>query len=133
MRELAGRALRFGLVGILATGIHVGIYFLAVFVLGILPTLATALAFLVALTVSYLLNHRWTFQAKGNHRRYFIRYLTIAVTGATLNMAIMHLCTAVLGWSHYLGLAIIVLTIPPLTFLGNLLWGFADLNAPASP
>jgi putative flippase GtrA len=129
MRELAVRALRFGLVGILATGIHVGIYFLAVLVLGIVPTIATALAFLVALTISYTLNHRWTFRAKGGHRRYFIRYLIIALTGSVLNMTIMHLCTTVLGWSHYLGLVIVVLTIPPLTFLGNLLWGFADTGS----
>lgn len=125
MRELAGKLLRFGCVGLLATVVHIGIFLFATLVCHIDPSVATAIAFLVALTTSYALNHSWTFQVSGGHRRYFTRYAVIALTGSLLNMAIMFLCTRVLGWSSYAGLAVVVLTIPPLSFLGNFFWGFA--------
>jgi len=128
MHELAGKALRFACVGLLATAVHVGIFCFATLVGDINPTIATAIAFLVALTTSYALNHAWTFQMSGGHRRYFTRYLIIALTGSALNMTIMFLCTSVIGWSPYVGLAIVVLTIPPLSFLGNLFWGFTRVD-----
>jgi putative flippase GtrA len=133
MRELAGKGLRFVCVGLLATAVHVGIFLGATLVWGISPTIATAIAFLVALTTSYALNHSWTFRVSGGHRRYFTRYAVIAVTGSVLNMTIMYLCTRVLGWSSTVGLVVVVLTIPPLSFLGNLFWGFARDDQRADP
>jgi putative flippase GtrA len=54
--------LRFGLVGLINTAVDMGVFILAYRGFQLDPLLANALAFLVAVTNSYLLNHFWTFQ-----------------------------------------------------------------------
>ena len=124
MAEDRRTVLRFGLVGLLATGIHVAVFLLLADGAGLDPTLATALAFLVATAVSYLANHSWTFGLRGGHRGRFGRYLVVALAGAGLNMAIMRAATAGLGWSKEAGLAAVLAVVPACSYLANRYWSF---------
>ena len=116
--------LRFGLVGLLATGVHVAVFLVLTAGPGLGPTPATALAFLVAVTVSYLANHAWTFGLRGGHRTRVGRYLVVALAGAGLNMAIMRTATAGLGWSKEAGLAAVLAVVPACSYLANRHWSF---------
>ncbi len=124
MSDLVLPALKFGVVGLLATGAHVTVFLLCVRLAKASPTAATVPAFLTAVLISYCLNHSWTFGARGRHLRFFSRYLTIALIGLALNAGIMYVCTAVLHQSYYLGLALVITIVPASNFLGNKYWGF---------
>lgn len=57
-----GEFIRFGLVGVLNTGIDLGSFTLLYRLAGLEPLLANTIAFLIAVTNSYWLNRRWTFR-----------------------------------------------------------------------
>lgn len=116
---------RYGIAGITATLVHVSIVFLLVEQGGLAPALATIPAFLVALAVSYLMNHRWTFSAKGGHRQHFPRYAMVAGVGLGLNILIMGLAVDVLGVPYAWGLVVVVMVIPVAGFLLQRHWSFA--------
>ncbi len=124
MDETRVTVFRFGVVGLLATGVHVAVFIALTDGLGLDATLATLPAFLTALAVSYLANHSWTFGARGGHRRSFGRYVVVALVGAGLNMAIMRTATAGLGWHKNWGLLAVLAIVPAVSYLGNRYWSF---------
>ncbi|MEX2408581.1 MAG: GtrA family protein, partial [Rhodovibrionaceae bacterium] len=88
--NLLTKAKRFGVVGILATLIHVCLFGLLVDLLGWnAPTPATGIAFLAATTFSYFTNYRWTFGTPGRHSRYMPRFFTVTTSLFLLNLLIM--------------------------------------------
>lgn len=58
--------IRFGLVGVVNTAVDFAVFVLLYRWLGLDPLLANGMAFLLAVTNSYLLNHHWTFR-QHNH------------------------------------------------------------------
>ncbi len=58
--------LRFGLVGIVNTAVDFVIFVLLYRGTGLDPLLCNVIAFLVAVTNSYFLNHHWTFRRSGS-------------------------------------------------------------------
>jgi putative flippase GtrA len=120
----ADRILRFGVVGLTATAVHVTVFFVLTDGFAVDPTLATAVAFLGAMVVSYLANRRWTFRFRGAHRRTFGRYATVAVVGAALNALIMRVATTNLGWHKNAGLLAVLAVVPAFSYLGNRYWSF---------
>ncbi len=65
------------------------------------PVPASFLAFLAGGTASYLLNHRFTFQATSRHGTAAPRFFLVALVGLCLNTLLMALLVKVLGL-HYL-------------------------------
>jgi putative flippase GtrA len=54
--------IRFGLVGVMNTGVDLAAFVVLYRLGGLEPLLANGIAFLLAVTNSYLLNHYWTFR-----------------------------------------------------------------------
>lgn len=116
--------LRFGMVGGIATGVHLAVFYSLHSGLHVHPTIATTIAFCCAVGLSYGLNRSWTFRASGSHTRHFPRFAVIALGGLLLNAAIMQLGVEVLGWSPTTCLAIIIIVLPGCSFLLQRHWGF---------
>src|SRR5690606_22189813 len=68
IRLLAAQFARFGLVGILAAGVHGGL-FIGLVALGLPGYVANAIAFAIAFIVSYLGHSCWTFRDAGRSGR----------------------------------------------------------------
>jgi len=75
--------MRFGLVGVINTAVDFGVFVLLYRVGGLDPLLANAIAFLVAVTNSYLLNHHWTFHRPHSTLSFFayIRFVALNAGG----------------------------------------------------
>lgn len=86
------RFLRFCVVGVANTLLHLAVVYTLVEVLGLLPTMANVLAFIVANLFSFLVNSRWTFQQAAGLQRYS-RFLVVSLTGLVLSW----LCVALAG------------------------------------
>lgn len=57
--------IKYGIVGLLGTGIHVGVLVLLVEMFRVPAVMATTIGFVVTLLVSYVLNRNWTFEPTG--------------------------------------------------------------------
>jgi putative flippase GtrA len=115
---------RFLAVGLLATASHFIVVIALVERWSLDVVSANALAWTVALCVSYKGHHRWTFPGESAHANLFPRYTAVSLTGLALNLATVWLFHHHLS-AHYLvattfGVALSVLV----TFMLSRFWVF---------
>lgn len=117
-------ALRFGLVGSVATGIHVLVLWLVLANGWLAPLEANAVAFAVAFAFSFAGNYLWTFGPTGNPRRAMLRFLLISAGAFLLNSALL----ATILWLDRVPPTVAALAsaavVPLFTFVGSRFWGF---------
>lgn len=90
------RLLRFGLVGCVGFVTDAGVTLLLHSQLGLGEALARVLGFLVAATVTWWLNRRFTFQVAGGASSW-LRYVVITSAGAFINIACYLVVVQLLG------------------------------------
>jgi len=125
---------RFGLVGIFATGIHYCVA-VALMTAKILPLVANVGAFAIAFLVSFTGHYFWSFAVARTGvggRRALVRFLTVSLVGFTLNEALF---ASLLQWTPlhpHLGLLVVLFLVAGLTFVSSRFWAFAiqDETAP---
>lgn len=111
IRLLAGQFVRFGLVGILAAGVHGGL-FMGLVALGLPGYVANAIAFALAFVVSYLGHSRWTFRDAGRSGRLGRFGLTTAA-GFLLNSGFAIVIVDLMGLPAWLA-ALPMIAVTPL-------------------
>jgi putative flippase GtrA len=89
---------RFLVSGGTAALVHWLVLWVGVSLAGWEGTISTTFGFIVAATISYLLNYFWTFRSDATHLYALPRFLAVAVTGLLLNAGIFA--------SIYYGLAV---------------------------
>ena len=115
MRVL-GQLSWFGFVGLVATLVHVALGLGLHNGLGMQPFWANLVAFCCALGVSFIGQTRLTFPDAKADASAFLRFVTVTLTGLGLNQAIVWVVTSALEGPYWLALAIIVATVPWITF-----------------
>ncbi|MDX1734088.1 MAG: GtrA family protein [Halioglobus sp.] len=122
--QLGPLALRFGVVGVLNTLVHVCTTVLLVEGLEVHPVPASVAGFVLAVIVSFLLNTFWTFRQADELARRFLRFFVVSVSAMLLNTLIMYVAVEWLHWHYLLGLLVVLLVVPPYNFFLNLLWSY---------
>ncbi len=120
--SLIGKVFRFAGIGVINTLIHTVIVILCVEYYGVHPTFANAIAFVAANTFSYWANRRWNFKGDTSLRQYG-RFITISLVGLIITMLVSSLA-AWAGWHYFVGLALIFIALPALTFILHWQWTF---------
>ena len=123
VRDLVRQALRFGTVGLWATGV----YLLVVAVVaagGAPPQLSNAAGYGVATAVSFLGHFYWTFGKRSNHARALVRFLVIAGGGFLLSALVMHAAMIWLRMPFWVALASVVALVPGLSWASSRYWAF---------
>lgn len=118
------RFIRFSVVGVVATLVHVFIFSMLVEFFGAAPVVASVPAFLMAMFASYGANHRWTFGAKGLHQIYLPKYTATAIAGLGLNISITYVVVNLLGYWYGIALIVVIMVVPVTTFMINSNWIF---------
>ena len=116
------RFISFGAVGALATAVHVAVASGLITAAGWPAGLANGAAFCVATVASYSINSRLTFR-QAMSRRTLWRFIAVAAAGAGLSMAISGGAER-LGLHYLVGIALVVVSLPPLTFLAHSRWTY---------
>ena len=129
MSTLFHRFTRFAVVGVMATATHTLVFAAAIELARIEPVTANALAFSIAVLVGFTLNRRWTFAAHGGAEARLWRYAVVALAGLGINSAIMYAVTHMAQRSPYIGLALAIVIVPPVTFALNQYWVFRPPSA----
>jgi len=125
MKSRIAEIFRFGIVGIIASVLHIltALTLLGAGLMG--PYGANAAAFCVALIASYIGHHRWTFQREGGHAEHFPRFVTTALLGFALNQGIIAIAIEFFNLPYWIAILIVVATVPAIVYLLCKLWAFA--------
>ena len=107
---------KFGVVGILATLIHVMTALYMHDVVGLSPMRSNFIAFLVASSPSYLGNWLWTFDQKGTAAHTFPRFLALSGSCFCLSQALVYTTVEVMGFPMWLGMLPVVSIVPAVSY-----------------
>lgn len=116
------RLLRFGVTGVIATGIHVVVAVTLIAGLHVLPYVANPIAFLAATAFSYATNTMWSFACRMD-RRTLRRYACVAAFGLLATTAIAAAAEAA-GLDYRIGIVLVIALVTPSTFVLHSVWTY---------
>jgi putative flippase GtrA len=122
-------AIRFGLVGFLATVVHITLVWFILKNTVFLPIEANALAFLFAFGISFSGNYVWTFRSPGSPRRAMIRFFVISVSAFMVNSLFLVLLIHKGWFSPVISAVISASVVPVISFAASRIWGFGRRGA----
>ena len=117
LRPMVWMAMRFALVGGVATGVHAAILALGVERFAVSPPIATIFGFLGAVGVSYVGHYYLTFQSSEPHGRALPVFAGTACGGALLNWLIFVVVTQHFEANYWIAFAIVLITVPLVVFV----------------
>ena len=105
MKELIKQIIKFGIVGVIATIIDLGIYYVCYHFIGIDYKIANILGFSVSVIFNYLVSVRYVFNVNKDKdpKRNFILFIIFSVIGLLLNELILIICVSKLHLHEMLG------------------------------
>ena len=118
--EAFGQLVRFAIVGFSLAALYSAIYwYLATYVMP--PVLAVVVAFLVAVSIGFVLHSRWSFRGHGKRedRAMKIKFLAVQGSGVLLNEAFTWILTGPLHGPTWWPLIPAIFVTPLATFLLN--------------
>lgn len=127
-QDILGQLVRFGLVGLGGTLIHLAVAWMANRWGGIAPYTANFAGFAAAFTWSYLGHFYWTFGRRSAHGRHLSRFLVVALAGYGLTNLVIWIVVTRLGHPFEAALGVILIVVPTSTWLLSRIWAF---RAPA--
>jgi putative flippase GtrA len=124
-QETIGQLVRFAIVGFSLAAVYSAIYwYLATYVMT--PVLAVVAAFLVAVSLGFVLHSRWSFRGHGKSedRRMKIKFLLVQSSGFLLNELFTWVLTGPMHGPTWWPLVPAILVTPLATYLLNRQWVF---------
>jgi len=115
-----GQLVRFAIVGFSLAVVYSAIYWvLATYVMT--PVLAVVVAFLVAVSIGFVLHSRWSFRGHGarEDHRLKVKFLAVQFSGFLLNEAFTWALTGPMHGPTWWPLIPAIFVIPPATYLLN--------------
>ncbi len=124
LRELSGQVVRFGLVGIISTLLHMTVAFLLHYGLDASPQISNFTAFCFAWAVSYTGHFKWTFGGQSQHRDSAPKFMITSLIGLALNLSIVWLVSDFMKLPFYYAIGLVVTIIPIMSFFLSKFWAF---------
>ncbi len=132
-RPLIHQFSRFAIVGVINTGVSFGTYILATRPLHIHPLVGNVIAFVVAVTVSFVLNRRYTFRHHhGRAHHQYGKFLAVNLVGLGLSELIIAVLHIAWGVHDFIAFAVAVVLVLFWNFWANRQWTFSSANLPAA-
>jgi putative flippase GtrA len=127
--QLLAQVTRFGVVGLLATGVHILIFVGCIEILGIAPLWANFPAFLFALVTGFVGHFTWTFRMlhRGQQNNWWaalFKFMLVSFIGLGLNTLVVYLVVNLLGHPYPYAVLLMVTAVPVAVFLMQKLWAF---------
>jgi putative flippase GtrA len=125
-RQISLEFIKFAIVGVVNTIIHMTILYILTEYFGVYYILASLIGFLVAVTNSFILNTIWTFN-KDIREKAGVRYSKFFITSiiaAGVNMGLLYLITEYFGIWYMLSQIIATGISLILNFIGNKYWTY---------
>ena len=125
-RELSFEFIRFAIVGVLNTLIHLSILYFLTEYLHIYYILSSLIGFSLAVTNSFILNTIWTFKKNIREKAGFryTKFFVISTLAAVINLALLYLITEFLGVWYILSQIVATGFSLVVNFIGNKYWTY---------
>lgn len=128
---LIARWLRFLTVGGLCFGTNLLVLYIGTDMLGLHYLVSMGISILVANTLGWALNRRWTFRSGDTQRlREFGRYIRVNLSSYVLSLALMALMVSWWGVHYLLASALIAVCMTAVNFTWHTRWSFAREHQP---
>lgn len=128
IKPLINQLFRFGVVGGLSTLLNSLTFVVLVDSLKVQPFLGNLLASLLAFWISYFGHSCWTFGNKRHSTEKFLKFLTMALLGLSINTAFVWVLMHCLHQSAYIATLPMIFVTPLLIFFINKYWVFKDVS-----
>ncbi len=117
--------IKFSLVGLLNTAIHYGIFISLYEFVGVYHLFASGIGFCFAMTNSYVINKRWTFQSRGSDvRGEFVRFFIVNLISLSINLGSMAVLVELFLIHPPVAQFVTIGLTLAVNFLGNRFWTF---------
>ncbi len=118
--------IKFAFVGLVNTIIHMSILFALVNYFEIYYIFSSFLAFLAAVTNSFVFNTIWTFKENIKHKTgsRYAKFFTVSSISAVLNLLFLYIFTEFFGIWYMISQAITIAITLMINFLGNKMWSY---------
>lgn len=127
LRKPIAQLLRFGIVGVAATIVHMSVAFALHYLLNLSPLLSNFFAFLVAWCVSYAGQFSWTFKnSSAGHKQSAPKFFAVSVLSLILNQIIIWVTAEYFQIPFYLAVIFVVTSVPLVTFFLSKYWVFRE-------
>lgn len=132
MGKLLRQILKFGVVGIVATGIDFGILFCLTEFAGVDPVVSAAFSFTGGLVFNYVASMRFVFTHKEglSRRREFLVFLALSLVGLAMNQLVMWLGVDIAHVNYLLVKVLATAIVMCWNFLSRKRWLDAGSDAP---
>lgn len=123
--KLFHQIMRFVVVGTTAAFVQLVTLFILVDFFNWRPLRGNILAFILAFIVSYCGHQFWTFgHVKTHHKDSLWKFLIVAFFSFLLNQGLFYIFLVKFGFHYMPALIIVLLIVPPLTFILSKTWAF---------
>lgn len=127
---LASVVVRYALVGVLIAAVYWLLANVLVLIVPVAPPwLSAGAAFLIAVSLQYVLHARFTFGNKAADAGQAARFATAVAAGLAISSAITGLAGPAMGWPHVVNTAVVVVVVPVSNFLLFRAWVFVKAGA----
>jgi len=123
-KSLPASLIKYYLIGIVATLIHIVIVVFLIEGFGTRSGLANGVAFTLATFFSYFMNTHWSFQSKMS-MIVLRRFWSVAALGCVLAVAISSIAEA-LGFHYLIGIAMVMSVVPIISYLLHRNWTYSE-------
>jgi putative flippase GtrA len=127
--QLLTQGIRFGTVGMVATGIHILVFVGCIELLDIAPLWANFPAFMVALIIGFMGHFAWTFRLQHlglqkNLVSILFKFTLVSIFGLGLNTLAVYLVVNLFGHSYPYAVVLMITVVPATVFLLQKYWAF---------
>jgi len=118
--------IKFALVGVVNTLINLAVLYILTEFFSVYYILSSFLAFLVAVTNSFILNTLWTFKSdiKNKTATKYSKFFIVSVVTALFNILFLYVFTEFVGLWYMLSQFIAIALTLMMNFIGNKFWTF---------
>ena len=124
----AKRFLKFAVVGVIASAIHILFLYMFTEFLSIYYLISSFFAFIIANIINFILNKSWTFEEKIIHKTlnkyvFFLFFSTIALV---INLLFLYIFSELFGVYYIISQILAIGISLWINFLGNMFWTFKN-------
>jgi len=127
-KEISIEFVKFAIVGVSNTLIHLSVLYVLTEFFSLWYILSSLLAFLVAVTNSFIFNTLWTFKSDIKHKTAtkYGKFFVVSVITALSNLFFLYLFTEYFGLWYMMSQVIAIVLTLMMNFIGNKFWTFNE-------
>ena len=125
-KESSKQFIKFSIIGALNTIINLAVLYVCTDIFGIYYLISAVIAFIFAVTNSFVLNKTWTFKEKINQdaSSKYVKFFIISIIALAVNLIILYVLVESFEVYYIIAQLIGIISNLIINFFGNKLWTF---------